>query len=253
MPSSKLKQPDLTIVIPAYAEEKRIGHTLDELATFLQRDSFFKDKDVAVMVVAADAPDKTDEVVAAKAKLFKRLELLKPGPKVGKGRDVQFGMLRAHGKAILYMDADLATPLSHLEGFYKLYEQGADVVIATRDVGKHRHNKKRALISTLGNVLFRLFGGVWLEDSQCGFKLFSASASQLCFSKLKIMGWGFDMEILTAAQTNHLSIVPIRVNDWKPVQDGTYEDSVITNSLGALYDLAFICARRLRGYYKYPK
>ena len=65
------KQPDLSIVIPAYREEKRIGATLDELADFLKRDRFFKQKDVEVLVVAADTPDRAHEIVTAKQELFK--------------------------------------------------------------------------------------------------------------------------------------------------------------------------------------
>ena len=250
MTSSKLKQPDLTIVIPAYREERRIGRTLDELATFLQHDDFFSHKEVEVIVVAANTPDRTHEVVATKQKLFKRFTLLKPGSHAGKGRDVKAGMLKAQGRAVLFMDADLATPLHHIEEFYKQCELGTDIVIATRGIRRHSGNKQRVLLSAVGNVLFRLAGGVWLEDSQCGFKMFSASAAQLCFEKLKIMGWGFDMEILTTAKANHLPIKPIRVDDWRAVPYGTFEDSITMNSFHALSDLQSIFFRRLSGYYK---
>ncbi|HUC89426.1 MAG TPA: glycosyltransferase [Patescibacteria group bacterium] len=250
MTSSKLKQPDLSIVIPAYHEEHRIGRTLEELASFLKHDGFFAQKEVEVIVVTADTADRTQEIVAAKQTLFTRFELLKPGPKVGKGRDVQVGMLKATGKAILYMDADLATPLHHLEEFYKFYELGTDVIVATRGIRRHGSSKLRIVISTVGNVLFRLAGGVWIEDSQCGFKMFSAAAAQQCFTKLKIMGWGFDMEILTIAKINHLSVKPVRVDDWESVPNGTFERRFIRNNLGALSDLAVIFSRRLRGYYK---
>src|SRR2546430_8809833 len=96
--TSAPKQPDLSIVIPAYREERRIGPTLDELAAFLKQDEFFGRKEVEVLVVAADAPDKTAKIVRAKQDSFKCFLLLKPGPHVGKGRDVQYGMLRASGK-----------------------------------------------------------------------------------------------------------------------------------------------------------
>src|ERR1035437_5344539 len=99
---------DLTIVIPAYAEEKRIGETLDKLALFLNNDKTLRDKKIEVLVVVASAPDKTKQIVLAKQKNFRNLTLLEPGPKAGKGRDVQFGMLRAKGKSVIFMDADLA-------------------------------------------------------------------------------------------------------------------------------------------------
>lgn len=250
MTSSKPKQPDLSIVIPAFHEEHRIGRTLKELASFLKHDNFFAQKEVEVIVVAADTEDRTQEVVLAKQTLFTRFELLGPGPKVGKGRDVQVGMLKATGKAVVFMDADLATPLHHLERFYKLYERGTDIIVATRGVRRHGSSKLRIVTSTVGNVLFRLTGGIWLEDSQCGFKIFSAAAAQLCFTKLKIMGWGFDMEILTIAKINHLSIRSVRVDDWQSIPDGTFEDGFIRNNLNAFSDLAVIFWRRLGGYYK---
>src|SRR5215471_11702106 len=120
------KQPDLSIVIPAFHEEKRIGQTLEELAAFLDRDEFFKGKDVEVVVVVADSPDKTKEFVTAKQGLFHHFVFLKPGPKVGKGRDVQYGMLRASGKLAVFMDADLATPLHHMKQFYDACTGGDD-------------------------------------------------------------------------------------------------------------------------------
>ena len=248
MTLSKPEQPDLTIVIPAYREESRLGHTLDELANFLQHDESFAQKDVEVIVVAADALDRTQEIAAAKQGLFTHFTLLKAGPKVGKGRDVQIGMLHAQGKAILFMDADLATPLHHIETFYTFYKLGADIVIATRDVRSHR-SKGRVFVSAVGNILFRLAGGMWVEDSQCGFKMFSATAAQLCFKKLKIMGWGFDMEILTIAKVNHLLVRSVHIDDWRPIPNGSFEDGIIRNSVRALSDLLIILYRRLSGYY----
>lgn len=253
MPSKKQSSthPDLTIVIPAYREGKRIGQTLDELAVYLKKEVEFKDRKVEVLVVSADSPDKTHSVVLSRKKKFADLRLLKPGPKVGKGRDVQYGMLRAKGEAVVFMDADLATPLSHLSKFYREQQLGsADVVIATRNLRKHHPNYLRRLVSNGGNILFRLAGGVWVEDSQCGFKLFSRRASQACFSRLTIMGWGFDMEVLAIAKSNGFIIKSFRVDDWVAVPEGTFVDGMIKNSLTSLHELGHIFWMRLRGKYK---
>ena len=149
------------------------------------------------------------EVVLSKQNKFPIFRLLRPGAKLGKGRDVQYGMLKAKGKAVIFMDADLATPFRHLPVFYRAYEQGSDVVIATRNLYKHHPNYLRRLLSNGGNLLFRIASGVWVEDSQCGFKLFSNEAAQLCFSKLTILGWGFDMEVLAIAKANKLQVKTI--------------------------------------------
>jgi dolichyl-phosphate beta-glucosyltransferase len=251
--SPQKKQIDLTIVIPAYREEKRIGKTLDELAVYLKINPTLKSLNVEVMVVAADSPDDTDGVVRSKSKNFKKLDLLKPGPKVGKGRDVQFGMLRAKGRAVLFMDADLATPLWHVEQFYKSFERGNEVVVATRNLIKHHPSVLRRAISNMGNILFRVLGGVWIEDSQCGFKLFSARASQVCFSRMTITGWSFDMEILTIARSNGFKIKTYRVNDWVSVPEGTFLEGVLQSSFESLRELLHIFLNRLKGVYKYPR
>lgn len=247
MQSKKLLNtlPDLTIVIPAYHEEKRIGKTLDELAYYLKSDKDMRNKVIEVIVSAADTTDKTHEVVLSKQNQFSDLRLLRPGSKLGKGRDVQYGMLRARGKAVMFMDADLATPLRHLQVFYRAYQQGSDVVIATRNLHKHHPNYLRRLLSNVGNFLFKIASGVWIEDTQCGFKLFSNEAAQLCFHKLTILDWGFDMEVLAIAKANKLQIKTIRVNDWRHVSNGTFELNILTNFANSFADLMKISAKRI--------
>lgn len=244
------RRPDLSIVIPAYREEKRIGNTLDKLAAFLRTDQTLKGKNIEVIVVAADAPDNTTKVVRSKQHLFTRLVLLEPGPKVGKGRDVKHGMLHASGEAVLFMDADLATPLPYISTFYAHHQEGHDVVVATRNLRTHHPNFIRRLISNTGNLLFRMASGVWIEDSQCGFKLFSRHAAQKCFSRLTIMGWGFDMEILAIAKAHNLRSKAHRVEGWLSVPDGTFSEGMFKNSLTTLRDLHTIFWKRLRGAYR---
>lgn len=242
-------QPELSIVIPAYCEEHRIGKSLDELAVFLNKEKTFSNKIVEVLVVAADAPDKTHDVVLSKKDKFPDLQLLKPGPRVGKGRDVRYGMLRAKGKAVIFMDADLATPLHNLVDFYEAYTKGADVVVGVRNLHKHHPSLWRRVVSSFGNILFRVAGGVWIEDSQCGFKLFAYQAAQLCFAKLEITGWGFDMEVLAIAKANGLRIQTIPIYDWISVPGGTLTENMISNILQALGELSLIAYRRARGKY----
>jgi len=240
---------DLSIVIPAFNEARRIGRTLDELAQYLAQSPDVKDLAVEVVVVAADTTDATHTIVAAKRAKFRALRLLKPGPRVGKGRDVQYGVLRASGRAIIFMDADLATPLQHLGTFFAHHRQGHDVVIATRNLHKHHPNFWRRLVSNGGNLLFRIASGVWVEDSQCGFKLFSHQAAHACFSRLTIMGWGFDMEVLAIAKAQGLSIKTHRVDDWVSVPGSTFNRGMIKNSFVSLRELAYIFWNRLRGVY----
>jgi len=246
-------RPDLSIVIPALAEEKRIGQTLQTLSEFIRKDPVISKLRLEVLVVAADSNDRTHEIIEQKAILFKRLVLLRPGPAVGKGRDVQYGILQAQGKVIAYMDADLATPLHHLSKFYTNVLDNADIVMATRNIRKHHKDPLRILVANTGNFLFRIAAGLWVEDTQCGFKMFSSHAAKLCFSRMTIQKWGFDMEILAIAKANRLKVVTRRVNDWQDMPFSTFNANIIKNSLHSLKDLACIAKNRLTGAYTTPE
>ena len=243
------KQPDLSIVIPAYCEERRIGNTLNALALFLKQDQYFRKTCVEVVVVAADAPDRTRDIVMSKWHLFDRFLLLEPGSRVGKGRDVQYGILRASGKVVVFMDADLATPLHHLREFYDACRSGYDVVVATRNLLTYRNNLLRGLFSSFGNTLYRFVGGMQVEDTQCGFKMFSERAAKLCFSKVTILGWGFDLEVLAIAQVNRLSIKSIRVTDWQHMPHSTYTDGVPRIAIRTIRDFSLVMLGRISGRY----
>lgn len=240
--------PDLSIVIPAYKEESRIGKTLEGLAVYLKTASMRK-YDVEVLVVAADSNDNTQPIALSYKDKFDNLKLLKPGAKVGKGRDVAFGMNRAQGKAIVFMDADTATPLWHIDQFYQEYIAGQDVIIGTRNLLNHHPDISRRLLSKMGNIAFKCAVGIWLEDSQCGFKMFSKEASRLCFSNLSILGWGFDMEVLAIAKANNLKIKAIRIDDWVSVPNGTFTESIAVVAIRSFIELAHIARNRFLGKY----
>lgn len=138
-------KPDLSIVIPALNESKRIAKTLDKLALFIKNNKLIKSLIVEVIIVSADCIDDSHKIIRSKAELFDNFIFMKAGPVDGKGRDVRLGMLKARGKAVIFMDADLATPLKYLPIFYESYLSGNDVVVATR-------NLKNTTQSVLGVV-----------------------------------------------------------------------------------------------------
>ena len=141
----------LSIVIPAYREEERIGKTLDHLQRYINTDPFIKSKSVEVIVVAANSDDNTQGIVELHKNNFDQLKLLLPGDRVGKGRDVKFGMMRARGDAIMFMDADMATPLVYISKFLKTIEDGEDIVIGVRNLNNHHDNTVRKFLSLVGN------------------------------------------------------------------------------------------------------
>jgi glycosyltransferase involved in cell wall biosynthesis len=242
-------KPDLTIVIPAYHEERRLGGTLDSLARYLYRDSTLKKLRIEVLVVAADATDKTWQIAETKAALFGDFKLLKPGPRVGKGRDVQYGMIRARGRCVLFMDSDMATPLSHIAEFYHTIQTGANIVVGTRNLRAYRNSRLRGWFSYLGNRIYQLAGGLPVEDTQCGFKMFTAQACQTCFSRQRLMGWGFDMEILAIAQVQELNVKQFRLDDWQHQPHSTYTDKAPRILASMLKDYVIVSFNKQRGLY----
>lgn len=246
----KVTAPDLTIVIPAYSEAKRIGGSLDKLGKFLDTDLVLKKLNIEVIVVAAESEDETFRIASGKSKQFDDFKVIVPGSRVGKGRDVKVGMLAAKGKASIFMDADLATPLKYIPIFFEIIQSGEDIVIATRNLKKHHPELTRRLLSVCGNILYRLLCGSYIEDSQCGFKMFTKEAAQLCFSKTTIKGWGFDMEVLAIANLNGLRLKSYRTNDWSSVPGGTFTDNIVKTSIKSIIELVYISFGRLNGRYK---
>lgn len=238
---------DLSIIIPAYQEAVRIEKTLDELAKYLKENDYHQ---VEVLVVTADSPDGTATLARAKSGLFESFRVIDAGAKVGKGRDVRTGMLAAGGKYRIFMDADLATPLHHLETVRRLMKERVDVAIAVRKL-RSSHTGIRRVISGGGNFLVQALLLPGINDSQCGFKLFSSKATNDLFRRQTIMGWGFDMEILAIARQLKYKIVTFTVSDWDDKPHGTFESEVHSAALATLGDLVLISWRRIIGRYRH--
>lgn len=239
-------KPKLSIIVPAYQEAARIEPTLDRLADFINK---YDLKELEVLVVVADSPDGTLELAKRKAGLFKNFRVVSSGPKVGKGRDVRTGMMEAAGEYKLFMDADLATPLHHIKTVLDKIDDGAEVIIAVRNLSLI-HTGLRKYVSSLGNLLVQLLLLPGVNDSQCGFKAFSAEAADNLFKRQTILGWGFDMEILAIAKMLNYKIDQIQVPDWSDKPNGTFESEVKTAALETLGELFTIVWRKWRGVYK---
>ena len=217
--SSKKASIHLSVVIPAYNEEKRIGDTLLDL------DKYLTDQDYSyeILVVVDGATDKTTEVVNGYKKLVKNLKVIDNQENHGKGYVVRQGMLEAEGKYRLFMDADGSTSIDHIEKMWPLVEQGKKVIITSRDPkdakGASQDVKQslsKRILGNVGNILIQVFGvwGIW--DTQNGFKLFEAGAAEKIFSRARIDRWGFDIEALALARKfgYEISIVPAHwIND----------------------------------------
>lgn len=245
----KHTQPDLSIIIPAYQEAALIQSTLHSLAAWLDQHDMGV---VEVIVTVADSPDGTARLAGECAGLFSDFTVLDVGPRRGKGHNVTQGMLAAQGHYRLFMDADLATPLRHLDDVQKCIAQGVDVAAAVRPLHIVHKGRLRRYIAEIGNLLIR--GILWLplSDTQCGFKLFSAAAADKIFRNITIQGWGFDIEALALARKSGYRIATFAVPDWydpKPAHNGLTGDSVIGVTMQVALSLLRIRWQLFRGKY----
>ncbi len=204
----------LSVVIPAYNEEKRIGSTLLAVDRYLSE----QDYSYEIIVVSDGSKDKTAQVVNKFSQLVKNLKLIDNKENHGKGWVVRQGMLGAAGQIRLFMDADNATTVDHFERMKPFFDRGYEIVIGSRD-RKDAPGAKQAVpqaflkrqLGNTGNILIQLLAvpGVW--DTQCGFKAFSAKATHDIFSRSKINRWGFDIEALALARKlgYKIGIIPV--------------------------------------------
>jgi dolichyl-phosphate beta-glucosyltransferase len=206
----------LSVVIPAYNEEKRLPHTLRAVLSYLHRQNFTWE----VAVVDDGSRDRTADVVQAEMKHEPRLRLFQYGHNRGKGYAVRHGMTHVQGKYRLFMDADNSTSLDHFEQFRPYLEDGYEVVIGSRDiagaqVAVHQPWWKEKL-GDLGNLWVRFWAVPGIKDTQAGFKVFRDYAAKAIFPYLTIDRWGFDVEALAVARQRGFRIAerPIRwLND----------------------------------------
>lgn len=206
--------PYLSVIIPGYNEEKTIGKTLLAVDKYLAQQNF----DYEIIMISDGSKDKTAEIVENFTRQIKNLKLIDNKENHGKGYVVRQAMLAAQGQVRLFMDADNATTVDHFDRMKPYFEQGADVVIGTRDE-KDAKGAKQAVqqpfvkrqFGNIGNLLIQIFAvpGIW--DTQCGFKALSAKAAMDIFSKCRIDRWGFDFEVLALARKMNykINIVPV--------------------------------------------
>jgi dolichyl-phosphate beta-glucosyltransferase len=235
-------QPRLSIVIPAYNEQARIVVTLRKTLEYLAS----QHPQSEVIVVDDGSRDETARMVEEVAASEPRLTLLRQPQNRGKGAAVRRGMLAARGQNVLFMDADLSTPIEEVEKLLVYLREGADVVIGSRglaesDIRVHQPFPREWMGRTF-NLLVRslLMGG--FKDTQCGFKLFTREAAQALFSKQELDGFAFDVEILLLGKELGYRIREVPVI-WYHAPNSKV--SPITDSSRMFRDLVRLRAKKL--------
>jgi len=209
----------LSVVIPAYNEERRLPRTLEEIDKYLSKQNY----NYEILIVNDGSKDRTIEVAKSLISKIKNLKVIGYDINQGKGYAVRFGMLEAKGEYRLFTDADNSTSIDQVEKMWPYFpasvkdyggsaeaplgageggKENYDIIIGSRDVKGAILDPPQPWIRNIilgeGFKLFRkIVIGLWgIEDTQCGFKCFTKKAAENIFPKCKINRFAFDPEIL---------------------------------------------------------
>jgi dolichyl-phosphate beta-glucosyltransferase len=203
----------LSVVIPAYNEEKRITATLEDASAYLSR----QDYEYEIIVVVNGSHDRTYEIVRELENQNLHHATAINLTRGGKGYAVTRGILdKADGDIIVFMDADNATPISEIEKFLPYFKEGYSVVIGSRYVNPNTVKVSqpfyRIVLSRMSNILIQALAVPGIKDTQLGFKAFTKECAKDIFRFVTISRWGFDMEVLTIAEKRGYKIKEVAVS-----------------------------------------
>ncbi len=220
-----MTRPFLSVVIPAYNEERRLPATLERVVGFLET------RDYSWEVVVADdgSGDATGRIVTELAAGRPEIRLLSL-PHRGKGGAVKAGMLAALGEYRFLCDADLSMPIEQVERFLPPRLEGVEVGIGSRQAAGSRRIDEplgRYFTSRVYNRMIRLLLLPGIQDTQCGFKGFRGEAAEELFGRLEAEDYAFDVEVLYTARQLGMGMREVAI-DWRygkgsrvrPVRDG---------------------------------
>lgn len=242
-------RPDLSIVFPARDEEARLEPTLRQAAGFV-RDRGLR---AELIVVDDGSRDGTGALVLRLAEELPGLRLIRLAANRGKGHAVRTGVVNARGVRILFADADGATPIGELRRLAAALDAGADVAIGSRARASSettvRARVHRRLIGRAFHLLVQALTVRGFADTQCGFKLFTSAAAHDLFSRMRMDGFSFDVELLMMARRRGYRVAEVPVN-WTHVPGSRV--NLFTDSARMAKDLFVIRGRALRGLYDVP-
>jgi dolichyl-phosphate beta-glucosyltransferase len=233
MPGNSKSDHDLSIVIPAYNEEKRIIPTLDSIL------SYFKESSLQFEIIIVDDGSTDQTVLVATDKLkFTPHMVLQNGVNRGKGFSVRKGALKSRGEIILFTDSDLSTPIEDFEKLKSALDDGYDIAIGSRGMPSTSIEKHQGLLRESMGKIFHYFARCLtfteIRDSQCGFKAFKRQPGLTIFKSQKVNGFCFDAELLFLAQKMGYRIKEVGVR-WKNSPQSRVK--IISDSLSMFFDL----------------
>ncbi len=234
-PAMPSPPPNLSLVIPAYSEARRLPRTMRAVAGF--GEEFIGSWEV--LVVVEPGADGTLDLAERFAAGQANFRVIGNEAHRGKGFAVRTGMLAAEGDIIFYMDADLSVPLAEIPRFLAHFEENPDIDVL---VGNRQHAQSRitrrqsALRRRMGigfNQILRALGMIELRDTQCGFKGFRREAARAVFSRAQIDGFAFDLEALLLASRLGFKVADLPV-EWHNSPDSRVH--IVRDSASMLRD-----------------
>lgn len=230
----------ITLVIPFFNEENTLKRSIPLAKEFLSRE--FHDYEL----ILVDDGSTDSSLKIAKAYRGPNVKILSYLPNKGKGHAVRTGIMAAEGDVIFFTDSDLPYGLEPLKEGLKKLKDGASIVVGTRNLGEDGYRGYplvRKIASKSFILLTNTLLGLNLTDIQCGLKGFSKNVAKEIFSKAKLDGFSFDMEVLFLARQRGISIQEI------PVSLTTHNESKINicgDSFLMLKDLVAVRMRSLQ-------
>jgi dolichyl-phosphate beta-glucosyltransferase len=205
-----LAEPLLTIIIPAYNEERRLPRSLEQIVAFVQQQS----EPMEVLVVENGSRDRTTEIAERYAAAHSFVHVMHS--EKGKGAAVRAGMMAGRGRYLFICDSDLSMPIAEVRKFLPPEQGNYDVAIASREgPGAHRYGEPayRHLMGRVFNLIVRVLAIPGFQDTQCGFKSFRREIARDVFASLTMTGWAFDVEALFVALQRGYRVVSVPI-DW---------------------------------------
>lgn len=236
--------PFLSIILPVHNEEKRLPATLKQVDAFISAQSFRSE----VLIVENGSIDQSFTIASEFCRQHPSFFAFHEDSR-GKGLAVRSGMLKASGQYRIFCDVDFSMPVEQILRFLPPEDHGADIVIASREAaGAIRYNEPayRHFIGRIFNSMVRFAVLPGIQDSQCGFKMFTARCAEDVFQKQTLDGMSFDVEVLFIARHLGYSILEIPI-PWYFNSDSRVR--LVNDSLRMGLDLFIIRRNARRGVY----
>lgn len=238
----------LSIIIPAYYEEKRIEKAINTIEQYLSGAGL----NAEIIVVVDEKDEKTTSILNLLKVKFDNIQIMVNPYQKGKGSNIKYGVQNSNGRLIFFTDTDLSTPITEIDKFIEALNNKCDIAIASRFTRNAEITVAQPMIRKFSGRIFRimrkLLGLVtFIEDTQCGFKGFKKETALDIFSDQNIAGFTFDVEILHIARKRGYKIeeIPVRWEDDKNTKVKLYSAGI-----NMFLDLFKIKLKDILGHYK---